>query len=140
VNNTFRFFLLPLILGPLMVLPAFGRREGRNTPVQEEKTIELRSATEQNASEQDTEPQNTLVQVSGRVRLVGTSLFPELVISGPDTEWYIDSNDIHKLTDLQHQTVTVEGAETVIQLTWASGRPAGERRTLKDITIISIKN
>jgi hypothetical protein len=51
-------------------------------------------------------------------------------------EWFIDSEEMYKLTDLQHQTVTIEGTETVTQLTWASGIPAGERRTLKGIRII----
>ena len=83
--------------------------------------------------------QSTVVQVSGRVRLVGSDPFPELVVSGPDREWYIDRDDQSKLKDLQHRTVTVEGIETVKELRFANGRPAGERRTLKNIRIISVE-
>jgi hypothetical protein len=139
VNNTFHFALLSFILCPLMALPAFGRREGRNTQVQEERIIELPSVNVQSTPEQNDEQDSVVVQVSGRVRLVGTSLFPELVISGPDMEWYIDGDEAYKLTDLQHRTVTVKGTETILQLTWASGRPAGERRMLNNIVIIDVE-
>ena len=80
-----------------------------------------------------------VVQVSGRVRLVGSDPFPDLVITGPGREWYIDKGDEHKLRDLQQRIVTVEGAETVKELTFANGSPAGERRTLKNIRIISVE-
>ena len=134
VNKLFRFILLPLLLYCAFTLPAWGRREGRNITVQEEIAVVIPSVSEQN-----TEVQSIVVQVSGRVRLVGTSLFPELVITGADMEWFINNDEIYKLTDLQHRTITIEGTETVTQLTWASGIPAGERRILKDITIIDIE-
>jgi hypothetical protein len=139
VKKNFLFVLLPLILCPLLILPAFGRRERENIPVQEENRIELQIIPARSALEQDTEPQSAAVQASGRVRLVGTSLFPELVISGPDREWYIDREEVYKLADLQQRQVTVEGTETVTELTWANGRSAGERRTLRDIVIIDVE-
>jgi hypothetical protein len=79
-----------------------------------------------------------VVQATGVVRLVGTSLFPEIVITGFDKEWYIEKNEMDKLHDLQHRTVTVEGVETTRELTFASGIPAGTRRELKKIKIISV--
>ena len=82
---------------------------------------------------------NTVVQVSGIVRLVGSAPFSELVITGPDKEWFIERNDERKLMDLQHRTVTVEGIQTVEELTFANGQSAGERRTLKDIRVISVQ-
>ena len=82
---------------------------------------------------------DVIVQVTGRVRLVGSAIMPELVISGPDKEWYVDREERHKLFDLQQRIVTVEGVETVMALTFASGLPAGERRTLKNIKIISVQ-
>jgi len=139
VKKTFLYVLLPLILCPLMVLPAFGRREKENIPVQDEKIIEQQSIEVRSTSEQNTEPQSTVVFASGRVRLVGTSLFPELVISGPDREWYIDRDEVYKLADLQQQQVTVEATETITELIWANGRSAGERRTLRDIVIIDVE-
>jgi len=80
-----------------------------------------------------------LVQVTGRVRLVGSGSLPELVIRGADKEWFIDREELHKLMDLQHRTVTVEGNETVRELKLANGVSAGDRRTLKNIKIIAVE-
>jgi len=83
---------------------------------------------------------NNIVKVSGTVRLVGTSLFPEIVITGyDDKEWYVEKNEISKLNDLQHRVVTVEGEETIAELQFANGLSAGVRRTLRNIKIISIE-
>jgi hypothetical protein len=79
----------------------------------------------------------TVVEITGIVRLVGSSPATELVISGLDKEWYIAKEEEHKLKNLQHRTVTVKGSETVINLTFANGFPAGERRTLRKIKIIA---
>ena len=80
------------------------------------------------------------VEVSGRVRLIGGGIFPELVITGENKEWYVTREEEYKLRDFQHQTVTVEGEETVENLFFANGFPAGERRTLRNIKIINIQN
>ena len=79
-----------------------------------------------------------IVRVTGIVRLVGGSPFSEIVITGQDGQWFIAKEDARKLIDLQHRTVTVEGAETVEELTFANGRPAGKRRILNRIKIIEI--
>ena len=81
----------------------------------------------------------TVIQVTGRVRLVGSSAFTQIVISGADREWYVPKEEEHKLMDLQQRTVTVEGVETVVEITFASGMPAGTRHTLSKIKIISIQ-
>ena len=80
-----------------------------------------------------------IVEVTGVVRLVGSAPMSELVITGDEMEWYVAREDERKLWDLQHRTVTVEGIETVTQLTFANGFPAGERRTLRKIKIISVQ-
>lgn len=77
------------------------------------------------------------VQVTGIVRLVGTGLFNDLVISG-EHEWYIASEDRDKLHQYQQQTVTVKGEETVQELKFANGMSAGIRRELRNIKIISV--
>ena len=110
MNRLFRLSLLALLLCLAAVLPAGGGKE-----------------------------KEPVVQVTGRVRLVGTGNFPELVISGPEKDWYIDRDERQKLMDLQHRTVTVEGNESVRELKLAGGMSAGERRTLKNIKIISIE-
>ncbi|MCL2231118.1 MAG: hypothetical protein FWC01_08475 [Treponema sp.] len=80
----------------------------------------------------------TVVRVTGIVRLVGSDIFPEIVISG-EHNWYIARNEMRKLHDFQHRTVTVEGEETITELTFAGGMPAGRRRDLKNIRIISVE-
>ena len=82
---------------------------------------------------------DVVVQITGIVRLVGSDPFPDLVITGPDHEWYVTRDEKNKLSDMQHRTVTVEGIETVMELKFASGLPAGKRRELKNIKIISIQ-
>jgi hypothetical protein len=79
-----------------------------------------------------------VVRVTGVVRLVGTGLFPELVITGPEMEWHITPDEEKKLYDLQHRTVTVEGVETVTELKFANGLSAGTHRELKNIKIIAV--
>ena len=80
-----------------------------------------------------------VVQVTGTVRLVGSSHFPELVITDSEKEWYIATEEMDKLYDLQHRTVTVKGNETVTEMRFANGLPAGTRRKLQNITIIAIQ-
>jgi len=80
-----------------------------------------------------------VVQVSGTVRLVGTDLFPEIVITGSDNEWYVDKEDAPKIRELQHRIVTVEGEETVVEMRFANGLSAGVRRTLRNVRVISIE-
>ena len=80
-----------------------------------------------------------VIRVSGLVRLVGNEPFTELVISGSESEWNIEAGEEYKLRDLQHRRVVVEGVETVIALRFASGIPAGERRILSEVKIISVE-
>jgi hypothetical protein len=79
-----------------------------------------------------------VVTVTGVVRLVGNEPFSEIVITGTDDQWYIAKDEMRKLHDYQHATVTVEGIETVTEMRFASGMPAGTRRELKKIKIISV--
>jgi len=85
------------------------------------------------------EVKKPVVQVTGMVRLVGNEPFTELVISSSEFVWYAANNEIHKLRDLQHRIVTIEGEETIIELTFANGMPAGIRRELGNIRIISVE-
>jgi len=79
-----------------------------------------------------------IVQVTGIVRFVGNANFPEIVISG-EYEWYIAKEEMNKLHHLQHRTVTVKGKETVQELKFANGMPAGQRRELRNIKIIEVQ-
>jgi len=79
-----------------------------------------------------------VIQVTGVVRLVGNANFPELVIENSQMLWYIARNEMDKLRDYQHRTVTIEGEETVTELKFGNGMSAGTRRDLKNIKIISV--
>jgi len=80
-----------------------------------------------------------VIQVTGVVRLVGPSLFPELIITNSDMSWYVAADEIDKLFEMQHQTVTLEAEETVTEIRFANGMPAGTRRELRNIKIISVR-
>ena len=80
-----------------------------------------------------------IVQVTGIVRLVGSANFPQIVITGSGSQWYIVREEMDKLHDLQQRVVTVEGEESVRELTFANGRSAGIRRELRNIRIIDIE-
>jgi hypothetical protein len=105
-------------------LPARGRKEVKNIETQTTQTHQTE--------------EKKLVEVLGKVRLVGHEPFPELVISGEDGEWYIDKDEEYLLRDMQQRMVIVEGEETVIELMFANGLSAGVRRTLSNIKIISV--
>ncbi|MDR3019384.1 MAG: hypothetical protein LBU66_00600 [Treponema sp.] len=116
MNNRTRFILMVfLMLGITLNLSALGSRD--KSPAS------------------DT-PSENAIRITGVVRLVGSSLFAELVISNPDGEWYIAKDEMDKLFDLQQQTVTVEGEETVTELFFANGTSAGIRRELKNVRLI----
>ncbi|MCL2008751.1 MAG: hypothetical protein FWG77_11780 [Treponema sp.] len=82
---------------------------------------------------------NNMIRITGVVRLVGNEPFTEIVISGPEREWHIAPDEVHKLHDLQHKTVTVEAVEVITVLRFANGFPAGERYTLDRIRVISVE-
>jgi len=79
------------------------------------------------------------VEASGRVRLVGSSPFTSLVISGEDREWYIEADENKKLMHLQQQNVTVIANEYYEDRVFANGTSAGRFYFLKDITVIEPK-
>jgi len=79
-----------------------------------------------------------VIKVTGIVRLTGSAIFPELIIADSENSWVVAKEDMDKLNDFQHRTVTVEGEETVTEIFFANGLPAGLRRELRNIKIISI--
>jgi len=123
--KTFSFMLLFLCLA--VDISAFGGREKK-------------------------QPEKKIVQITGVVRLVGNEPFTELVVTGTITSaaqtggneteltWYIANDEKVQLHNLQQRTVIIEGEETVKELTLANGRPAGTRRELFNIKIISVES
>jgi hypothetical protein len=119
------FFLAFLFFCLAASLPALGAKE--------------KDGGKTNAADAPAAPAVTVVQVSGTVRLVGSGLFTEIVISGSEAEWYVDNEEASKLKDLQHRKVTVEAEETVREMKFANGLSAGIRRTLRNIKVISVE-
>ena len=111
-----------------------------------EKTEALAVTTEKTEALQSVAPEKAeapsgenKVQATGLVRLVGSGTFPEMVIRGEGKQWYLAKEEMHKLQELQHRTVTVEAEETVQELKWANGRSAGKRRYLHNIKLIRVE-
>jgi len=86
-----------------------------------------------------TNEKETKIEVSGKVRLVGSSIMSNLVITGENREWYIDEKDRDKLMHLQQQVVSVKGQEYYIDRYFANGSYAGRHYYLKNITVINPK-
>lgn len=77
------------------------------------------------------------VEVSGVVRLVGSSPMTSLVITGEGREWFVEPKEQQKLMHLQQQAVTVRAREYYQDMFFANGTPAGRHYFLKDITVLS---
>lgn len=89
------------------------------------------------------EPENTekrIVQVTGVIRLIGNAPFSEFVVRNDEGQWYIAKEDETQVRSLQYQTLTIEGEETVKEMTFGNGMSAGQRRELRNIRIISVQN
>ena len=76
------------------------------------------------------------ITVSGRIRLVGTSLFSSMVITdNEDQDWYVENGDREKLSQLQQSAVTVRGKPEYRELVYISGERA-VIRYLRNIAIL----
>ena len=130
--------LLALLLPCVASLAAaLGGGEKKDVSPEMPESEALKPDTAGNAGDgNEAVPQNRLVRVSGRVRLVGSAVFPELVISGESREWFIFKDEQSLLFEFQQRVVTVEGTESYVDLTFANGLPAGRRYTLKNIRLI----
>jgi hypothetical protein len=77
-----------------------------------------------------------IISVTGRVRLVGTSLFSSLVVTDDrKRDWYVEGADREKLARLEQQKVTVTGRAEYRDIILAGGEKAGVRRFLRDIEV-----
>ncbi|MDR2648882.1 MAG: hypothetical protein LBB94_04095 [Clostridiales bacterium] len=140
MNN---FYIAALFTGLLFLcspalVPALGggEREAKAGERLESGGVKLAAPAGEDTGGGGAPPQNRHVRVSGRVRLVGSAIFPELVVTGKDREWHIGKEEQQLLINLQQQFVTVEGTESYVDMTFANGMPAGRRYTLKDIKLI----
>ncbi|MCL2191143.1 MAG: hypothetical protein FWB79_04055 [Treponema sp.] len=79
------------------------------------------------------------VEVTGRVRLVGTSRFPSLVISGEERDWFIDGGEREKLMGLQQQVVTVRAQKHTYEMRLANGLVSHSHYVLRNIVIVRVE-
>jgi hypothetical protein len=85
----------------------------------------------------DSEPLLPLLQIRGRVRLVGNMPFPQLVISDDEHDWYLEGADEALLRGYEQQIVHVEGRPEYHDLILANGQKIGTRCLLRNIKIIA---
>jgi hypothetical protein len=77
------------------------------------------------------------VELRGRVRLVGSDPFPDLVLTGGDGEdWYLEGPDRRALQPYEQRTLKVRGRVELRELILANGRSLGFRRFLRDVEIL----
>ena len=79
------------------------------------------------------------IVITGRVRLVGTALFSDLVVTDEEYDWYLENEDRQKLANMEQRRVTVQGRPEYEELFFASGRSAGTKRYLRDIKLIRVE-
>jgi hypothetical protein len=130
--------LKPLALAVALTLPvqvfSFGKQDAErvSAPVSaEEKPVALVAA--------ESAVSGQIVEVSGRVRLVGNEPFPELVLT--DTKehtWYIAPDDRKILSPYEQQNVTIRGTVELQEMVLANGKSLGSRRTLSGITLVKV--
>jgi len=82
--------------------------------------------------------ESTEVEATGRVRLVGTSRFPSLVITDGERDLFIDDAEREKLMDLQQQVVTVRARKYTYEVFLANGLLSLRYYILKDLVIVRI--
>jgi hypothetical protein len=78
------------------------------------------------------------VELSGRIRLVGSEPFPELVLSDAgDHDWYIAGESRNLVSGYEQRTVTVRGKVELKEMVLANGRSLGYRRVLSELVVLT---
>jgi hypothetical protein len=79
-----------------------------------------------------------LVELAGRVRLVGSDPFPELVLTGEDGHnWFISPEDRSVLSPYEQRTVTIRGRVKLQEMILANGQRLETRRILSGVSLVS---
>jgi hypothetical protein len=81
-------------------------------------------------------PELETVRIDGMVRLVGSGIQPEVVISANSGEWYIARNEQNQLLKFQQMRVQVEGKADSWKLILADGTYLETRKILRDIRFV----
>jgi hypothetical protein len=79
-----------------------------------------------------------LVELEGRVRLVGSEPFPELVLTGEDGHnWFIAPEDRTVLSAYEQRSVTIRGRVKLQEMILANGQRLETRRILSGVSLVS---
>ncbi|MCL2478514.1 MAG: hypothetical protein FWF22_03370 [Treponema sp.] len=74
--------------------------------------------------------------ITGTVRLVGAN-FPSLIITDRDNQdWYVENDDMVKLSKMEHKEVKVSGKPEYEELT-VSGVQMGVKHYLRNIKVLN---
>jgi hypothetical protein len=132
------FLLLALFLVFSASVPAGGKKDQPKTDTAELPLFRDRNGAVPAPKEKTRAEIDALetVRVSGIVRLVGSGIRTELVISSPDGEWYIEPKDEEKFRNLQQQMVSAEGKPDIEEFTLADGHSTIKRCTLRDAALV----
>lgn len=77
------------------------------------------------------------VELEGRLRLVGSEPFTELVLTGADgQDWYLEGPARRALQVYEQRSVRVRGKVELREMLLANGRSLGLRRVLSEITLL----
>lgn len=78
-----------------------------------------------------------ILQLRGRIRLVGNMPFPRLLITDEsDRDWYLEGTDRELLAPYEQRTLTVTGRAEYEDIILANGTRAGFRRFLRDVRLV----
>jgi hypothetical protein len=77
------------------------------------------------------------VELEGRIRLVGSEPFPDLVLTdGTGQDWYLDGPARRTLGAWEQRNVRVRGRVELRELVLANGRSLGIRRGLQEVRVL----
>jgi hypothetical protein len=77
-----------------------------------------------------------IIQVRGKVRLVGSMPLSSLVISdSAGQDWYVEGAGRNRIAGYEQQSITVEGRAEYRDIILANGEKIGVQRFLRDITV-----
>jgi hypothetical protein len=113
------------LLAAALPLPAGGGREAPRTEVLSGPGLYEKAGN------------GALVEITGRIRLVGSEPFPELVISDDENhDWYIPGPESKTIRALDQQRVTLRGKLSLQEMILANGRKLEDRRNLSEVEIV----
>jgi hypothetical protein len=102
---------------------------------------EALSAEQKAARLYDTVQSGQTVELTGKIRLVGSEPFPELVLSDDGGhDWYIDRESRGSVSGYEQRSVTVRGKVELKEMVLADGRSLGYRRILSKLVLLEPKN